>query len=71
MNGDRVNGNELIFVPKNFQDIKFLPLTVGSRVYSEVEQQAAFWNYINQDDYLKTRHGKYAERNAFLSAYLP
>jgi len=64
MNGDRVSNNELIFVPKDFQDIKFLPLVVGTRTYSEVEQQAAFWNYINQDDYLKTRHGKYAERNA-------
>ena len=63
MNGDRVNNNELIFVPKNFQDIKFIPLAVGARTYSEVEQQAAFWNYINQDDYLKTRHGKYSERN--------
>jgi hypothetical protein len=64
MNGDRVNNNELLFVPNAFQDIKFVPLTVGSRVYSEVEQQAAFWNYINQDDYLKTRRGQYAERNA-------
>ena len=64
MNGDRVNGNELIFVPSQWQDIKFVPLTVGTRVYSEAEQQAAFWNYVNQDDYLKTRNGQYAERNA-------
>ena len=64
MNGDRVNGNELIFVPSQWQDIKFVPLTVGTRVYSEAEQQAAFWNYVNQDDYLKTRNGEYAERNA-------
>jgi len=64
MNGDRVNGNELIFVPAQWQDIKFVPLTVGTRVYSEAEQQAAFWNYVNQDDYLKTRNGQYAERNA-------
>ena len=64
MNGDRVNGNELIFVPAQWQDIKFVPLTVGTRVYSEAEQQAAFWNYVNQDDYLKTRNGGYAERNA-------
>jgi hypothetical protein len=64
MNGDRVNGNELIFVPKQWQDIEFVPLTVGTRVYSKEEQQAAFWNYVNQDDYLKTRNGEYAERNA-------
>ena len=64
MNGDRVNGNELIFVPSQWQDIEFVPLTVGTRVYSKEEQQAAFWNYVNQDDYLKTRNGQYAERNA-------
>jgi hypothetical protein len=64
MNGDRVNGNELIFVPAQWTDIKFQPLVVGTRTYTEAEQQAAFWNYLNQDDYLKTRNGKYAERNA-------
>ena len=64
MNGDRVNGNELIFVPSQWTDIEFVPLTVGTRVYSKEEQQAAFWNYVNQDDYLKTRNGQYAERNA-------
>ena len=64
MNGDRVNGNELIFVPKQWTDIEFVPLNVGTRVYSKEEQQAAFSNYVNQDDYLKTRRGEYAERNA-------
>ena len=64
MNGDRVNGNELIYVPTQMSDVRFLPLVVGTTTYSEVEQQAAFWNYINQDDYLKTRRGQYAERNA-------
>ena len=64
MNGDRVNGNELIFVPQSATSVKFLPLVVGTRTYTEAEQQAAFGAYINQDDYLKTRTGKYAQRNA-------
>jgi len=68
LNGDRVNNNELIFVPKQMTDIKFAPLTVGTKTYTQEEQQAAFWNYINQDDYLKTRRGQYAERNA---SFLP
>jgi hypothetical protein len=42
LNGDRVNNNELIFVPNKGSDIKFAPLTVGTRVYTEAEQQAAF-----------------------------
>jgi hypothetical protein len=68
LNGDRVNNNELIFVPTQWTDIKFAPLVVGTKTYTEAEQQAAFWNYINQDDYLSTRKGQYAERNG---SFLP
>jgi hypothetical protein len=70
LNGDRVNNNDLIYVPKEWNEIRFAPLTVGTRVYTEAEQQAAFWNFVNQDDYLKTRNGKYAERNGGLLPYL-
>ncbi len=68
LNGDRVNNNELIFVPNKGSDIKFAPLTVGTRVYTEAEQQAAFDAYISQDKYLSSRRGQYAERN---SSFLP
>ena len=64
MNGDRVNNNELIFVPLKGSDIRFSNLTVGSRTYTEAEQQAAFEAYIAQDKYLSSRRGQYAERNA-------
>ncbi len=63
LNGDRVNNNDLVFVPQKGSDIKFSPLTVGTRVYTEAEQQAAFDAYISQDPYLSTRRGQYAERN--------
>jgi len=68
LNGDRVNNNELIYVPKSMTEVKFAPLVVGTKTYTEAEQQAAFWNYINQDDYLSTRKGQYAERNG---SFLP
>ena len=64
LNGDRVSNNDLVFVPNKGSDIKFAPLTVGTRVYTEVEQQAAFDAFISQDPYLSTRRGQYAERNA-------
>ena len=70
LNGDRVNNNDLIFVPQRGSDIRFAPLTVGTRIYSEVEQQAAFDKFIEQDSYLSTRRGQYAQRNGGLLPYL-
>jgi len=74
LNGDRVNNNEMIFVPEKGSDIKFVPFTasgvrlpngtLGSYTFTEAEQQAAFEAYIAQDKYLSTRRGQYAERNA-------
>ncbi|HYQ58056.1 MAG TPA: TonB-dependent receptor, partial [Draconibacterium sp.] len=50
-------GPQLIYVPKDQNDI----ILVGDNV----DQQWADLNaYIEQDDYLSTRRGKYAERNA-------
>jgi hypothetical protein len=74
LNGDRVNNNEMIFVPQKGSDIKFASFTasgvrlpngtLGSYTFTEAEQQAAFEAYIAQDKYLSTRRGQYAERNA-------
>ena len=70
LNGDRVRDNELVYVPNNATDINFSPLTVGSTTYSEADQQAAFDAFINQDEYLSTRRGQYAERNGSVLPYL-
>ncbi len=68
LNGDRVSNNDLIFVPNKASDIRFSPLTIGTGAtavtYTEVQQQAAFDAFIDQDPYLSTRRGQYAERNA-------
>nr|WP_199001782.1 carboxypeptidase regulatory-like domain-containing protein [Flavobacterium sp. ASV13] len=71
MNGDRVSGNDLIYVPKSANELRFNPLVVSStvggvttsRTYTEAEQRTAFDAYIDQDKYLRTRRGQYAERN--------
>lgn len=70
LNGDRVRDNELVFVPNKGSDIRFQPLTVGTRTYTEAEQQAAFDAFIAQDSYLSGRRGQYAERNGSLLPYL-
>lgn len=62
MNGDG-QINDLIYVPNNASEVNFLPLTVGATTYTPAEQQAAFNDYINNNKYLSTRKGNYAERN--------
>ncbi len=68
MNGDNVTGNDLMYVPLNQSQMKFenIAATSTSLAYTEQQQKDAFDAYINQDDYLKTRRGKYAERNGAL-----
>lgn len=71
MNGDRVSGNDLIYVPNSASELRFAPLAVTStvdgvattRTYTEAEQRTAFDAYIDQDKYLRTRRGQYAQRN--------
>lgn len=70
LNGDRVSNNDLVFVPVKGSDFRFAPLTVGTRVYTEAEQQKAFDAFIDQDPYLSTRRGQYAERNALALPFL-
>lgn len=70
LNGDRVSNNDLVYVPQKASDIRFAPLTVGTTVYTEAQQQAAFDAFINQDPYLSTRRGQYAERNALALPFL-
>jgi uncharacterized membrane protein len=71
MNGDRVNNNDLIYVPNNANELRFQTLSVTNvvnganvtTVYTEADQQKAFEAYIKQDAYLSTRRGQYVERN--------
>jgi hypothetical protein len=51
-------------------DIRFASLTAGGKTFTEADQQAAFDMFIDQDEYLSTRRGQYAERNGGLLPYL-
>jgi Carboxypeptidase regulatory-like domain/TonB dependent receptor len=73
-NRDGIN-NDLIYVPNDAEipGMFTTTLTIGSgstaKVYTAAQQAEIFANYINQDDYLKTRKGQYAERNGATSPW--
>ena len=53
--------NSLLYIPASreaLDDWNF----VDDGNYTAAQQRDDFWSYINQDAYLKTRKGKYAER---------
>jgi hypothetical protein len=62
MNGDGQT-NDLLYVPNKATDLNFSPLIVGGLTYSPAQQQESYENYINNNPYLSTRRGQYAERN--------
>lgn len=59
MNGDGI-ANDLMYIPKDDSEIKF----------STEEDRAAFWGFVNQDSYLKSHKGEYAEANAARSPWV-
>ncbi len=62
MNGDRVSGNDLMYIPRNQDEI--LLATEGANDTRTIDQ---IWEqldaYIEQDDYLSKHRGEYAARN--------
>lgn len=68
---DGAGSNNLIYVPKDpseitFVDNSFKDASGATVIWTAQQQSDAFFTYINQDKYLKTRKGKYAERNGAL-----
>jgi hypothetical protein len=63
--------NDLIYVPADPSEITFATLTTTqvingvntSVTYTPQQQSDMFFAYVEQDDYLKSRKGQYAERN--------
>ena len=62
MNGDGQT-NDLMYIPYGEGDILLKDLVVGTTTYTASQQWSDLDKYINQDSYLSSRRGKYAERN--------
>jgi hypothetical protein len=62
MNGDRVNGNDLIYIPRNQDEIVLTTTDANdTRTIDEIWNQLD--TYIEQDQYLSKHRGEYAARN--------
>jgi hypothetical protein len=64
-NGDTVSGNDMIYIPRDTSEMNFKTLTTGGKTFTPADQAAAFEQYIQNDEYLRSHRGQYAGRNGF------
>jgi hypothetical protein len=57
-NGDGVSGNDLIYIPRNTSEMNFRP----TATFTAAQEAAAFEQYIENDPYLSSHRGQYAQR---------
>jgi hypothetical protein len=61
INGDNAS-NDIIYIPKDPSEIKFATLTTGGVTYTPQQQSTAFFNFVENDKYLKKHKGQYMDR---------
>jgi outer membrane receptor protein involved in Fe transport len=71
LNSDGRFGNDLLYVPKDNNEIKFIDFLNSDNTvrYTPAQQAAAFDAYISNDKYLSKRRGTYTERNGSSSPW--
>ncbi len=70
-NRDGTNGNDLIYIPTaiQVQQMQFVAHAQNGVNYDQPAQRTLFENYIQQDKYLRTHRGQYAERNGAMAPW--
>ncbi|PRP67509.1 TonB-dependent receptor [Nonlabens agnitus] len=61
--GDDSRDNASIYVPANASEINLVPLVSNGQIFTPADQYAALDAFIENDEYLRSRRGQYAERN--------
>lgn len=71
MNGDG-NAADLMYIPKDASEIIFADIkkSDGTVIATAAEQNDAFWKYVEQDKYLSSHKGQYAERYGVVMPWL-
>ncbi len=72
VNGDQLTSNDLIYVPNDGNELLFDDIkdSNGNVTTTADEQRQAFMAFVENNDYLSSRKGKYAERNGALLPWL-
>ena len=65
LNGDGVS-SDLMYIPASQNEILF----ADYKGMTAADQASAFWNYVNNNEYLSSRKGEYAERYGHLQPWL-
>ncbi|GAA4313805.1 carboxypeptidase regulatory-like domain-containing protein [Mucilaginibacter gynuensis] len=68
MNNDGLSGNDLMYIPKDINDVVLVP-DAATDTRTPAQLWAQLNNFINQDSYLSANRGKVAERNGGLLPY--
>lgn len=68
LNGDGNNSTDLMYVPADPSQIIFTTRTVSGVTFTAQQQSDAFFQFVENSNYLRSRKGQYTERN---SAFLP
>ena len=80
LNGDGNTSNDLLYIPVNAGDIRLVPVNGGTATignakldHSDTRTAGQIWSqlnaYINQDHYLNSRRGHYAQANSTLNPW--
>lgn len=66
LNSDGRFGNDLLYVPRNASEVRFVDFlnANGTVRFTAAQQAEAFQAFIDGDKYLSKRRGQYTERNA-------
>ena len=67
-----ITGINLIYIPKDPSEIEFAPMadSHSNIIYTPQQQSDAFFQYVEQDSYLRNHKGQYAERNGVVLPWI-
>lgn len=69
VNDGAFNNNNLVYVPKDQNDIKLLPLPVGTTTYTPEQQWQRLNQFIEDNKSLREARGGYIERNSVFNPW--